>query len=216
MASAGGDGGSGWSHDEKTALLDILQERVASQEVTTSADLINELRVKRYEKSDSQLRNLLKASSKLKDGAEHRAAWKRCKKSVGGRSGRDGDGGVGNNEDAFAWMGPWVAEEMAKQSHVSPSPATSISSDSSRGGTISQVNLIQALEGSNAGFDFDVQLYGRRWTRLRPALLHHHRHLPRNDRNRPTSLPAGAGAAAAAAAAVAAAVAAVAGAGARA
>ena len=59
MANAGGDGGSGWSHDEKTALLDILQRRVASQEVTTIADLIYELRVKGYEKSRPQLQNLL-------------------------------------------------------------------------------------------------------------------------------------------------------------
>ena len=59
MANARGDGGSGWSHDENTALLKILQRREKSQEVTTIADLIDELRVKGYEKSRPQLQNLL-------------------------------------------------------------------------------------------------------------------------------------------------------------
>ena len=43
MANAGGDGGSGWRDEEKTALLYILQQRVASQAVTTYANLIDEL-----------------------------------------------------------------------------------------------------------------------------------------------------------------------------
>ena len=83
MANAGGDGGSGWRDEEKTALLYILQQRVASQAVTTYANLIDELEVKGYVKSASQLQNLLKASSKLKAGAEHRAAWSQCNKSEG-------------------------------------------------------------------------------------------------------------------------------------
>ena len=82
MANAGGDGGSSWRDEEKTALLYILQQRVASQAVTTYANLIDELEVKGYVKSASQLQNLLKASSKLKAGAEHRAAWSQCNKSA--------------------------------------------------------------------------------------------------------------------------------------